>query len=101
MLQFTTKENNMKKMELTVNIAKKAGISKNNATKALDALTDTITNILAQGDSITIVGFGSFLVRDRAARVGRHPQTGEQIQIKASKAPVFRTGKALKEAINS
>jgi DNA-binding protein HU-beta len=66
----------------------------------LNAVTDAITDSLSKGDNVAITGFGNFLVRDRAARTGRNPQTGATIQIKASKVPAFKAGKTLKEAVN-
>ncbi|MDB4099421.1 HU family DNA-binding protein, partial [Candidatus Thioglobus sp.] len=73
---------------------------KADAARALDATTSAITGALAKGDSVAITGFGSFLVRARAARSGRNPQTGATIQIKASNAPAFKAGKLLKESVN-
>ena len=90
----------MNKQELIENIATSADITKAAAGRALDAMIDGITGSLKQGDSVVLVGFGTFNVRDRAARVGRNPQTGEQIQIKAAKVPAFKAGKALKNAVN-
>ena len=68
--------------------------------RAVDAVTDTITRSLQSGDQVTLVGFGTFTVRQRAARSGRNPRTGETISIKASKVPGFKAGKALKDALN-
>ena len=90
----------MNKAELIDAVASSADLSKATATQAVDAVVDTITESLRKGDSVTLVGFGTFEVRDRAARTGRNPQTGEEIQIKASKAPAFKAGKALKDAVN-
>ena len=81
-------------------IALSADISKAAAGRALDATTDTIADALKSGDQVSLVGFGTFQVKDRAARTGRNPQTGETIQIKASKVPGFKAGKALKDAVN-
>lgn len=81
-------------------MAESADISKAAASRALDAMIDSISGALKKGDSLTLVGFGTFSVRSRAARAGRNPKTGETIQIKASKAPAFKAGKALKEAVN-
>ncbi len=89
----------MTKTELIEAVAKSAGLSKDEAGKAVNAVFDTITNTLKTGEQVSIVGFGSFSVKDRAARQGRNPQTGETIQIKASKLPAFKAGKALKDAI--
>jgi DNA-binding protein HU-beta len=90
----------MNKAELIDAVASSADLSRATATLAVDAVVDTITESLRKGDSVTLVGFGTFEVRARAARAGRNPQTGEEIQIKASKAPAFKAGKALKDAVN-
>ncbi|MEA3242423.1 MAG: HU family DNA-binding protein [Pseudomonadota bacterium] len=90
----------MNKAELIDAVASSADLSKASATQAVDAVVDTITESLRKGDSVTLVGFGTFEVRARAARMGRNPQTGEELQIKASKAPAFKAGKALKDAVN-
>jgi DNA-binding protein HU-beta len=90
----------MNKAELIDAVASSADLSKAAATRAVDALVDTITETLRKGDSCTLVGFGTFEVRERSARTGRNPQTGEAIQIKASKAPAFKAGKAFKDALN-
>ena len=90
----------MNKSELLDAIAKTAGIPKTIATKALDATIAAITKTLVKGDSVTLVGFGSFSVKARAARTGRNPQTGKPLQIAASKAPSFKVGKSLKDAVN-
>jgi DNA-binding protein HU-beta len=90
----------MNKAELIDAVASSADLSKADATRAVDAMVDNITESLRNGDSVTLVGFGTFEVRDRAARSGRNPQTGETIQIKASRAPAFKAGKALKDAVN-
>ncbi len=89
----------MNKSELIDAVASETGLSKADATRATDAVLDTITGALSKGDQVTLVGFGTFSVRDRAARAGRNPQTGETIQIKASKSPGFKAGKALKDAV--
>ena len=91
----------MNKSDLVAAIADTSGLTKADAARALDATTSTITAALAGGDSVAITGFGSFLVRDRAARTGRNPQTGAAIQIAASKVPAFKAGKLLKESVNS
>ena len=91
----------MNKQELIENIATSADITKASAGRALDSMIDSITGSLKNGDSVVLVGFGTFSVRDRAARVGRNPQTGEEIQIKAAKVPAFKAGKALKDAVNN
>ena len=90
----------MNKSELIDSIATSADISKADAGRALDATLEAITDTLKAGDQISLIGFGTFSVKDRAAREGRNPQTGETIQIKASKVPGFKAGKALKEAVN-
>jgi DNA-binding protein HU-beta len=90
----------MNKSDLIDNIADAAGLSKADAGRALDATVDAITSALKKGQSVSLVGFGTFTVRDRAARTGRNPRTGETIQIKASKNPAFKAGKALKDAVN-
>ncbi len=90
----------MNKAELIESIANSADLSKASAGRALDAAIEAITKALKKGDTITLVGFGTFSVRKRAARMGRNPRTGEEIKIKASKVPGFKPGKALKDAIN-
>jgi len=90
----------MNKSDLVSAIADNSGLSKSDAARALEATTSAITGALANGDSVAITGFGSFLVRARAARSGRNPQTGATIQIKASNAPAFKAGKLLKESVN-
>ncbi|WP_339673855.1 HU family DNA-binding protein [Dasania marina] len=90
----------MNKTELIESIANEAEITNNAAGKALDAITNTITNLLKDGDSLTLVGFGTFSVKERSARTGRNPQTGEAIEIKASKNAHFKAGKKLKDALN-
>lgn len=91
----------MNKQELIENIAASADITKAAAGRALDSVIDSITGSLKQGDSVVLVGFGTFSVRDRAARVGRNPQTGAEIQISAARVPAFKAGKALKDAVNN
>ena len=90
----------MNKTELTTALAANAGISKKDAEKALNAFVDVVTDTLSKGDKVQIVGFGSFEVKDRPARVARNPRTGEEIKIDASKAPAFKAGKALKDTVN-
>ena len=90
----------MNKKELVQTIAKEADVTIDNADKCLDALTKAITQSLAKNDNVTLVGFGTFQVKDRAAREGRNPKTGETIQIKACKVPSFKAGKGIKEAVN-
>jgi DNA-binding protein HU-beta len=88
------------KSQLIDTIAASADISKAAAGRALDAFTDAVTTALKDGDQVALVGFGTFSVRERAARSGRNPQTGETIQIAAAKVPSFKAGKALKDAVN-
>lgn len=90
----------MNKSELIEKVASDAGISKAAATKAVGSVIDSITQSLKQGAPVTIVGFGTFLVRERSARMGRNPRTGETLEIKASKSPAFKAGKALKDSLN-
>lgn len=90
----------MNKSELTDAVANAADLSKASAARAVDAMIDAVAAALKDGDQISIVGFGTFMVRERGARSGRNPRTGETIDIKASKIPWFRSGKALKDAIN-
>jgi len=90
----------MNKSELIDAVADKADLSKADASKAVDAFMDSVGGALKQGDEVTLVGFGTFTVRDRAARTGRNPRTGETIQIPASKMPGFKAGKALKDSVN-
>ncbi len=90
----------MNKSDLVDAVADSAGLSKADAGRALDAMVDAVTDALKGGDSVSLVGFGTFSVRDRAARIGRNPRTGETIHIKASKNPAFKAGKALKDAVN-
>ena len=90
----------MNRMELVAAIAEKSELSKKDAEKALKAFTDVVAEELKKGEQIQLVGFGTFKVSERAAREGRNPQTGETMQIKASKSPKFKAGKALKDMIN-
>ncbi len=90
----------MNKSELIDAMAKEAGLSKKDTEKALKAFTDTVTATLKKKDKVTLVGFGTFETKKRAARTGRNPQTGKEIKIKASTAPAFKAGKALKDAVN-
>ena len=90
----------MNKTELIEHIAKSADISKAAAARSLDAVIDAVTTSLKNNDSVTLVGFGTFEVSERAAREGRNPQTGKTMSIPASKAPKFKAGKALKDSIN-
>ena len=90
----------MNKTELVAAIAKKTELSKKDAEKALKAFTDVVAEELKKGEKVQVVGFGTFEVAERAAREGRNPHTGEPMPIAASKAPKFKAGKALKDAIN-
>ncbi len=90
----------MNKSELIDAVAEEADLSKAAAGRAVDALVNSITGALKAGDQITLVGFGTFMVKERAARSGRNPRTGETIEISASSMPVFKAGKALKDAVN-
>ena len=90
----------MNKAELIDAVAESADLSKAAASNAVDAVFDVITNALKAGDSVTVVGFGTFSVKQRAARSGRNPQTGATIQIGAKQVPKFTAGKALKDAVN-
>lgn len=90
----------MNKSELIEAIATSADIPKAQAGRALDAMLETVVGALKDGDQVVLVGFGTFSVKDRAARTGRNPQTGEPIQIAAAKIPSFKAGKALKDAVN-
>jgi len=87
------------KSELIDAIAESADISKAAAGRALDAMTTSITGALKKGDQVTLIGFGTFSVKERAARTGRNPQTGAEIKIPASKVPGFKAGKALKDSV--
>jgi DNA-binding protein HU-beta len=90
----------MNKAELIAAIAAKTGETKKGAEEAVNAFVDVVVDALVKGDKVQLVGFGSFEVRKRAARKGRNPQTKEEIKIPASKAPVFKAGKALKDLVN-
>ena len=90
----------MNKAELIEAVAESSDISKAAATRAVDSVLEAVTKALKKGDQVTLVGFGTFVVRKRAARAGRNPRTGETIKIKAAKVPGFRAGKALKDAVN-
>jgi len=91
----------MNKTELVDAIAEKSGLPKTQAARALDAFIETVTDSLTQGESVTVIGFGTFLVREREARTGRNPQTREAIEIPASRLPAFKAGKGLKDAVNT
>lgn len=89
----------MNKTELIAEVAKKTGLSKKDAEKAVNATVDAIAETLTAGDKVQLVGFGSFETKQREARMGRNPKTKEPIQIPASKVPVFKAGKALKDQV--
>ncbi len=89
----------MNKVELVAAVAEKAGLSKKDADKAVAAVLDAVKEAVAKGDKVSLIGFGTFEVRARAARTGRNPQTKQTITIPASKAPVFKAGKAFKDAV--
>lgn len=89
----------MNKSELIKHIASTASLTQAQATAALNALESGVTKALAAGEDVALIGFGTFTVKERAARTGRNPKTGEELQIAASKAPSFKAGKALKEAV--
>ncbi len=89
----------MNKSDLINAVAEATETSKKDATKMVEAVFETITDSLRQGQRVQLIGFGNFEVRERAARKGRNPQTGEEIDIAASKVPAFRPGKALKDAV--
>ena len=90
----------MNRTELIDHVAESADLSKADAARAVDAVISSVTKALKKGDSVTVVGFGTFQVRERAARTGRNPKTGDTINIAASKNPAFKAGKALKDAVN-
>jgi DNA-binding protein HU-beta len=89
----------MNKTELTNQVAEASGLSKKDASKAVESVFDVMSLTLAKGEKIQLIGFGNFEVRERAARKGRNPQTGAEIDIAASKVPAFKPGKALKDAV--
>ena len=90
----------MNKVELIAAVAEKAGLSKKDAEKAIVAVVSSVEEALVKGEKVQLIGFGTFEVRERAARVGRNPQTKAEIKIAASKQPVFKAGAALKKAVN-
>jgi DNA-binding protein HU-beta len=92
--------NPMNKNELVEKVCEHSGLSKADAGRAVDAVVGSITGALKAGDTVSLIGFGTFDVRSRAARTGRNPRTGEEIQIAAAKNPAFKAGKALKDAVN-
>jgi DNA-binding protein HU-beta len=89
----------MNKTELINDVMERAELSRKDASKAVDAVFDSITGSLAKGDKVSLLGFGNFEVRERAARKGRNPQTGAEIEIAATKVPAFKPGKAIKDAV--
>lgn len=89
----------MNKTDLVNNVAEETEFSKKEAAQAVDIVLDSITDSLKNGDKVQLIGFGNFEVRERSARKGRNPQTGEEIEISASKVPAFKPGKALKDAV--
>lgn len=90
----------MNKGEFVDAVAAKGEMSKADAANAVDAVLDVVTDAMKEGDQVTLVGFGTFLVRKREARTGRNPRTGEPLEISASNVPSFKAGKALKDAVN-
>jgi len=90
----------MNKNELISKIAEKSDLSKKDAEKTVNSFVETVTESLTKGEKVQLVGFGTFEVRDRPARKGHNPATGQEIQIAASRAPVFKAGKALKDSLN-
>lgn len=90
----------MNRSQLIDNMAAKSGLTKTDSSKALSAFLDTVKEVLASGDQVSLVNFGTFLVRQRAARTGLNPLTKEKINIPAAKVPAFKAGKTLKDAVN-
>ncbi|MBQ9391397.1 MAG: HU family DNA-binding protein [Lachnospiraceae bacterium] len=99
-MKILRRKKTMNKTELVAAMADKAGISKKDAEASLKAFTEVVAEELKKGEKIQLVGFGTFEVSKRAARTGRNPRTGEEMKIAASKAPKFKAGKALKDAVN-
>lgn len=91
----------MNKADLVAAVAEKTGMTKKDSEKVLNAFVEAIQEALAKGDKVSLVGFGTFEVRERAERVGRNTQTGEEIKIAATKVPVFKAGKALKDSVEA
>ena len=91
----------MNKTELVDAVASRAGLSKADADRAVNAFVDAVEGALVRGEKVTVTGFGTFEVRDRAARMGRNPQTGAPLHIPATKSPAFKSGKGLKDAVRS
>lgn len=90
----------MNKTELIANVAESTGISKKEAAAVVDATFSSITNAMIAGEKVQLIGFGTFETRDRAAKIGKNPKTGEAVEIAACKVPVFKAGKALKDSVN-
>jgi DNA-binding protein HU-beta len=90
----------MNRSDLVDSAARRAGLGKSEVSKALDALIDTITDSVQKGEKVSLTGFGTFELRDRAARTGRNPQTGAPMEVAASRAPAFKPGKSFKDAVN-
>ena len=90
----------MNKQELIAAVAERSGLTKKDAERSVNATIEAIQDALAKGDKVSLVGFGTFEVRERAARVGRNPQTGEEIRIAAAKVPTFKAGKVLKDTVS-
>ncbi|WP_020395833.1 HU family DNA-binding protein [Thiolinea disciformis] len=90
----------MNKTELIDAVSAKSGLTKADSDRAFKAMVDVVTEALAKGDQVSLIGFGTFLVRERKARTGRNPRTNETIKIDAAKIPAFKAGKALKDAVN-
>ena len=99
-MQFIPEGVQVNKQELVASIAEKADMAKVDAARALDAAVAAITESLQRGESVTLVGFGSFYVGERSERSGRNPRTGKDIKIEAAKVPKFRAGKGLKDSVN-
>jgi len=91
--------NGVNKTDLVNSVAEATGLSRKDATNAVESVFNSISDALAEGDKVQLIGFGNFEVRERAARKGRNPQSGEEIEIAASKVPAFKPGKALKDAV--
>lgn len=91
----------MNKTELIEKVASKAGVDRNSTSRVIDAFTDAVSDALKRNDTVTLVGFGSFMIAKRSARTGRNPRTGEVIEIPETKVPKFKPGKTLKDDINA
>ena len=95
------RNNSMNKTELIAAVAEKSGLSKKDAAAAVESVIAAVSDSLVKGEKVQLVGFGTFEVKERAARTGKNPQTGAVVEIPASKAPAFKAGKALKDAVNN